>query len=107
MSLIFWLFIYLFKKRYSPHTAITQIYSYTVIYIFLNGGFMLFQDEEFLDDPSKFRSELPKDKYDESNDNKEMNTKYLPLRLQKQFEQNNDASNKAQNVSSTSKMIIF
>lgn len=68
---------------------------------------MLFQDKEFVDDPSKFRSELSKDKYDESNDNKEINTKYLSSRLQKQFEQNNDASNKAQNVSSTSKIILF
>jgi len=68
---------------------------------------MSFQDKEFLDDPSKSRSELSKDKYDESNDNKEVTTKYLPSRLQKQFEQNNDTSNKAQNVSSTSKMIIF
>lgn len=67
----------------------------------------MFQDKEFIDDTSKFRSELSKDKYDESNDNKEINTKYLSSRLQKQFEQNNDTSNKAQNVSSTSKIIIF
>jgi len=65
------------------------------------------QDKEFLDDASKFRSELTKDKYDESNDNKEINNKYLPSRLQKQFEQNNDASIKAQNVSSTSKIYCY
>jgi len=68
---------------------------------------MLFQDKEFIDDPLKFRSELSKDKYDESNDNKETNTKYLSSRLQKQFEQNNDTTNKAQNVSSTSIIKIF
>ncbi|XP_015378498.1 PREDICTED: myb-like protein F, partial [Diuraphis noxia] len=58
-------------------------------------------DKEFIDDSSVCRSDLSKDKYDESNDNKEINNKYLPSRLQKQFEQNNDVSNKAQNVSST------
>jgi len=67
----------------------------------------LLQDKEFIDDPSVWRSDLSKDKYDESNDNKEINNKYLPSRLQKQFEQNNDASSKAQNVSSTSKFVIF
>jgi len=67
----------------------------------------LLQDKEFIDDSSVCRSDLSKDKYEESNDNKEMNNKYLPSRLQKQFEQNNDVSNKAQNVSSSSKFIIF
>jgi len=66
----------------------------------------LLQDKEFIDDSSKFRSELSKDKYDESNDNKE-NNKYLSSRLHKQFEQNNDNTNKAQNISSTSKIIWF
>jgi len=50
----------------------------------------------------KSRSEFLKDKNDESNDNKEINNKYLPPRLQKQFEQNNDSVNKVQNISSTS-----
>lgn len=67
----------------------------------------MLQDKELIDDSSVCRSDLSKDKYDESNDNKEINNKYLPSRLQKQFEQNNDVSNKAQNVSSTSKFNIF
>lgn len=68
---------------------------------------MSLQDKEFIDDSSKFRSELSKDKYDESNDNKEINNKYLPSRQQKQFDQSIDSTNKAQNVSSSSKIIFF
>jgi len=74
------------------------------IELFLYSGLMLLQEKEFADDPSKCRSELSKDKYDESNDIKEINNKYLPSRLQKHFEQNNDANSKAQNISSTSKI---
>lgn len=63
-----------------------------------------FQDKEFTDDSLKSRSELSKD---EINDNKEINNKYLSSRLQKQFDQNIDLTNKAQNVSSSSKNIFF
>lgn len=45
-----------------------------------------------------------KDKNDDNlNDNKDINNKYLPPRLQKQYEQNSDGTNKVQNSSSTSK----
>lgn len=63
---------------------------------------LLFQDKEVIDNLLKSRSEFSKDKNDESNDNKEINNKYLPPRLQKQFEPNNDTTNKILNVSSTS-----
>lgn len=59
--------------------------------------------QDNIDDSSKSRSEFSKDKNDETNDTKEMNNKYLPPRLQKQFEQSSDSTNKVQNVSSTSK----
>lgn len=63
---------------------------------------MLLQDNEVTINLLKSRSEFSKDKNDESNDNKEINNKYLPPRLQKQFEQNNDSINKVQNITSTS-----
>jgi len=63
---------------------------------------MLFQDKEIIDNSPKSHTEFSKDKNEENND-KEINNKYLPPRLQKQFEQNNDTTNKVQNISSTSK----
>lgn len=56
------------------------------------------------DDSSKFL----KDKNDEKlNDNKEINDKFLPPRLQMQYEQNNDGTNKVQNSLSTSKYLFI
>lgn len=60
----------------------------------------MLQDKEFKDDSPKSRSELLKDKNIEANDNK-----YLSLRLQKQFEQNNDIANKAQHISSSKNIL--
>lgn len=75
------------------------------VYIFIIYGLMLLQDKEFIDDSPKSRSEFSKDKNDDIND-KEINNKYLLPRLQKQFE-NSDATNKLQNVSSTSMQILI
>lgn len=63
---------------------------------------IFFQNKEFSDNSPKSRFEVSKEKNDESNDSKEMNNKFLPSRLQKQFEQNND-TNKSLNASSISK----
>lgn len=82
--------------NYLLHLILKFILSYT---------FVLLQDKEFIDDSPKSRSEFSKDKNDEIND-KELNNKYLLPRLQKQFE-NSDATNKLQNVSSTSMQILI
>lgn len=62
---------------------------------------IFFQNKEFSDDSPKSRFEVSKEKNDESNDSKEINNKFLPSRLQKQFEQND--TNKSLNASSISK----